>query len=403
MTNAIIRFFKTPTGKFVGFLVCGAVFLAFRMGSTAAQQAKKAQQTLPPMSALTTVDSGLPTASAYTVNKDVAPAKTTVIMPSPTPRADANTPVASRHEDGQAEPAKKRVPIKVYAQPPATSGSDEVTINPEEPYAPYGRLVQCELVITVDSSSIDTPIVGLVTKDLSWNKKLIIPANSEVHGAATSGQKRDRIASNGTWTVVLAEGTGYPAGTELVIQGLALDMDCCVEKGVFGISDGSAGLKGDVLTSTSTADEVKLFASTFLGGVSKGFVQTQTNAFGMQQVVGGVQSAAAEGVGSVMDQYAKMIMDTIQRDGSYVRVRSGKQFYVYVKQDILLRKARLGASMAIPTQRTVSMQDAAAAMAAAVLPYAPSSQNTQNSGPVPQSIQGTFPQMRQPSFRTLQQ
>jgi putative ABC transport system permease protein len=35
-----------------------------------------------------------------------------------------------------------------------------------EDFAPYGRLIPCELIVTVDSSSIRTPIVGLITEDI---------------------------------------------------------------------------------------------------------------------------------------------------------------------------------------------------------------------------------------------
>jgi hypothetical protein len=63
--------------------------------------------------------------------------------------------------------------------------------------APYGRLIKCKLVITVDSSSVDTPIIGLVTEDV-YNSygDLIIPAGSEVHGTAQTDRVRERIGSN---------------------------------------------------------------------------------------------------------------------------------------------------------------------------------------------------------------
>ena len=53
-----------------------------------------------------------------------------------------------------------------------------------EYFLPYGRLLRCELVNTVDSTNIDTPIIGLVIED-AWNDgRVIIPAGTEVHGLA---------------------------------------------------------------------------------------------------------------------------------------------------------------------------------------------------------------------------
>src|SRR5438105_315879 len=43
-------------------------------------------------------------------------------------------------------------------------------------YAPFGRLIPCELIVTVDSSTIRTPIIGLITEDVYHAGHLIIPA-----------------------------------------------------------------------------------------------------------------------------------------------------------------------------------------------------------------------------------
>jgi hypothetical protein len=51
-------------------------------------------------------------------------------------------------------------------------------------FLPYGRLLRCELVNTVDSTNIETPIIGLVIED-AWNGgRVIIPAGTEVHSLA---------------------------------------------------------------------------------------------------------------------------------------------------------------------------------------------------------------------------
>ena len=78
-------------------------------------------------------------------------------------------------------------------------------------YAPFGRLISCETVVTVDSASIQTPIVGLVTENVYHAGKLVIPAGTEVHGTAQTDRHRERIASGNSWTLVWQTRRGTPS------------------------------------------------------------------------------------------------------------------------------------------------------------------------------------------------
>jgi len=68
-----------------------------------------------------------------------------------------------------------------------------------ESYLPFGRLLRCELVNTVDSTDIETPIIGLITEDVWHDGRLIIPAGTEVHGIAQKTAARERIGSERKW------------------------------------------------------------------------------------------------------------------------------------------------------------------------------------------------------------
>jgi hypothetical protein len=57
------------------------------------------------------------------------------------------------------------------------------------------------------------------------------------------------------------------------------------------------------------------------------------------------KNAALAGTSAVLNQYAQQILDSIKRDGFYVRVPAGKQFYLYVTQTIDLDKAQRGESL----------------------------------------------------------
>ena len=71
----------------------------------------------------------------------------------------------------------------------------------------------------MDSASIQTPIISLVTENIYHGGKLVIPAGTEVHGTAQTDRHRERIASGNNWTFV------WQSGEELRLKGIALDRE----------------------------------------------------------------------------------------------------------------------------------------------------------------------------------
>ena len=223
--------------------------------------------------------------------------------------------------------------------------------GPKGDYAPAFRLVKCQLVNTVDSANITTPIIGLVTDDLWWNGKVIIRAASEVHGVANVDRVRERIAGNGEFTFVLNEPNGL--GREIVVRGMVLDMEKDGNVDSYGITDGSAGLRGDVIR-TANSDVIKLYAASLINGIAGAFssgasgvlgnrVYTNSSSLGLSALQGAVINPAVGGTQGVLDRYAEQIASSIERDGFFVRVPAGKQFYVYCTEAIDLNKAIVAA------------------------------------------------------------
>jgi hypothetical protein len=99
-------------------------------------------------------------------------------------------------------------------------------------------------------------------------------------------------------------------------------------------------LRGQLLKSDDLA-EVRLFAATFLSGAASGLNDRENTVFG-NQLAGTLKNAQIAGMQQVLNGYAKQIYETIQREGFYVRVPAGKQFYVYVTQTIDKAKALHG-------------------------------------------------------------
>ena len=204
-------------------------------------------------------------------------------------------------------------------------------------FAPYGRLIPCETIITVDSASIQTPIVGLVTENIYHAGKLVIPVGTEVHGTAQTDRQRERIASGNSWTLV------WQGGEELRLKGVALDREFAGDQEGWGITDGSAGLRGRLIKTDDLA-EIKLFAATFLSGVASSLTEKEQTIFGSIDSRS-LNNAPFKGADKVLSLYAQRIYDAIQKDGFYVRVPSGKQFYIYILQTIDRSDAVIGGSL----------------------------------------------------------
>jgi hypothetical protein len=264
---------------------------------------------------------------------------------SHTPDAD----YANKHpiEAGDGGPVAKAsaapavLPISLY------HGNSEPT-EVSDTYAPYGRMIPCETVITIDSAKIETPIIGFVTEDVWHDGKLIIPAGAEVHGKAQVDPSRERIASDNDWILVWRT-TDRMNGAELPLHGIALDMERNETTGTWQLTDGSAGLKGDILKTDNWA-EIKLFASTFLSAATTGLEDTTSSSNALtgqttETPLSTPKNAALAGSSAVLNQYAQQILDSIKKDGFYVRVPAGKQFYLYVTQTIDLDNAKRGQSL----------------------------------------------------------
>lgn len=238
-------------------------------------------------------------------------------------------------------PSSVTLPISLYH-----SSSSDVEVS--DTYAPYGRLIPCETVITIDSAKISTPIVGFVTEDVYHNGSLIIPAGAEIHGKAQTDRSRERISSDNHWIVVWRT-TDSLNGAELPLEGIALDMERDYATGTWALTDGSAGLKGDLIKTDNLA-ELKLFAATFLSAATTGFQDTQSSTSPLtgethRTPLSTPKNAVLQGASAVVSEYAQQILEAIKRDGFYVRVPAGKQFYIYVTQTIDRQNARKGGSM----------------------------------------------------------
>jgi hypothetical protein len=266
---------------------------------------------------------------------------------------DAPQPIAAAPQGAQTQAKPQHVPsgqqpkpkpitsLQVYSTPKKASSEAELeTMLAKKKIVPYGRMLKCVLINAAESTNLESPVIGLTTEPLVWSGKVVIPANSEVHGMVKGAQQRDRLGCDRNWIVVLSE-PKYCNRRELLLQSLVLDRDASPDESQWGITDGSAGLKGMVIESADSK-EFKLFMAAFVSGMGNGLQDTTTTGFGQTNVLPSAKNAAIGGVSKVIDEYANKIREAIQRDGVFVRVPAGKEFYLYIQQPVDLDEAKIG-------------------------------------------------------------
>ena len=254
-------------------------------------------------------------------------------------------PVLTKATWTRAERSTPEKPHKVHYQPllaaydpPAPAHTEPA---PPRRFLPFGTLLKCKLVNTVDSTDLDTPVIAVLLEDVWQNGEKVIPANTLVHGTARAGRMRDRISAAGTWRFV------WQDGRELAFNGIALDREYDHDIDGYGITDGSAGLKGHVLEADDL-QELKMLASAAMSGFARG-TQDRTQTVLGTTITGSVSNGVREGVGEVFELYAQRTLKDIEEHGYFVRVPAGKEFYVYVLGAVDPAKAKVAG--ATPEQK----------------------------------------------------
>ncbi len=234
-------------------------------------------------------------------------------------------------------------PVKPYVPPIGlyTAKPSSIAPNPKTQSAPYGQLLRCELTQTCMTSNLKTPIIAMVTEPLWWNGKEIIPAGVIVHGVAASSPMRDRVGTGTKWVLVWPHRNEWN-GKKLVLNATALACDR-TEKNWSKI-DGSAGIKGDVI-SNENQKRMYAYMASFISGLGEGMVSENEDITGSTttKTTGGTFSDA---LGKAFEQSASDISDQLFKELSqnmfYVEARAGTEFYLYITQDIRISEAKKG-------------------------------------------------------------
>ncbi len=219
-----------------------------------------------------------------------------------------------------------------------------------EHYAPYGRLLNCKLVNTLESNVEGTPLIAMVIEDLWWvnakgERKLIIPAGTEVHGRMGSCV-RNRMMASGNFILVWQLTSGE-VGMELQLNGRVLEKsNQAGNKNLATITDMAAGIPGRVMNNTNL-NEMLQYTMAFVQGLSAGFQSNRTYDNGstiIHENDGSTKNALASAFQQMSEVALENISDKINKESYYIRVAAGTEFYLYIEQVTNVEKAAIADS-----------------------------------------------------------
>jgi hypothetical protein len=246
-------------------------------------------------------------------------------QPQPPPQAPqvVKTPAIERQQALPSLISFYQAVAPIPTPTPAAPQPKDVTA-----WLPPGIFIPCALVNTVESSHINTPVVGEVIRDVVQKNNgvphVIVPAGTLVNSFAQSGAVRDRIEVAGYWVFV------FPDGRQLKVRGIACDREADPANQQFGIEDGSAGLQGEIIESDHWAN-----AKAFIALLMTASMQT-----GTAVATSALQATHTTGVTALPDttpilaKYVDQLLNGETGDGRFVRVRAAKEFYVYPTETI---------------------------------------------------------------------
>ena len=338
MAQKIIRFFTTMPGAvlpLVGGVLVIAWFIAEQRGHQGPANSGPRRE-LGQVKPTSSVPADRAQQEEVVENRSVIPVQP-VVQNLPQTRGAA---LQEKEEPrGTPPPVQSAVSFYVSASP-APTPTPVVRKAPPKIWLPRGIFIPCALVNTVDSSHMDTPVVGEVIRDV-WQRNngashLIIPAGTLVNCFASAGRIRDRVGVKGTWSLT------FPDGLEYELEGVACDREADPETQEYGLEDGSAGLQGNIYYTDRYA-ELKAFGAAAITGVLQGFQTVQGTSYNGNNLEHTPQNALLQGATSVADLLVLKYLNANDGDETWVQVKAGKEFYIYPTTVIRPDKRSVGA------------------------------------------------------------
>lgn len=383
--NELVNILKSPTSKIVIFgtlLIIGALVAIPMLARNDDPQAVQQETELTKEEkAPIEMGSGIPRFKVDKRNESSSQKE----IPPPVINTETKTPSAGREKDNKTRPSAREIagrqrdraaavlrerredsgqkPFRnrVSESASKTNGTRMFVLSAQkngqnakekdvflsERYAPYGRLLNCKLVNTLESNMDGTPLIAMVIEDLWWTnskgeRKLIIPAGTEVHGKMGSCV-RNRMMASGNFILVWQLTSGE-VGMELQLNGRVLEKsNQAGNKNLATITDMAAGIPGRVMNNQNL-NEMLQYTMAFVQGLSAGFQTTKTYDNGstiVQENDGTTTNALASAFKQMSEVALENISDKINKESYYIRVAAGTEFYLYIEQVTNIEKAAI--------------------------------------------------------------
>lgn len=266
------------------------------------------------------------------------------VPPVPPPEAPKEIPPEIR-KTLLAQPSA----ISLFSPAPTPAAVTPAPVSSR--YLPFGTLIPCKLVNTVDSNADGSPVIAIVLEDMrnlddQGVSQLVVPAGTlAILEATAAGRERDRIAADGVWVLVWRT-RDEQNGLELPVSARALSRDYSASTGLYGAGDGRAGLRGEVIEDLE-GKRIHAAAQAVIQGVlaaSKEYDVTSNSLTGqiIRNPLPTLRNATLAGGEAYVQQYADQIRERVQREGAYVQVVAGTEFYLFPRQTLDLRNGRRG-------------------------------------------------------------
>lgn len=318
---SFLKFFYPNRPGFLLIVVGGIMFVAYviHQGQEKSQQGQNSNQPKRDLGSInpkTVVDTAVASKESVLSNRQLS-----LIRVETDPVKTTQTPEVTQQRT--ALPTLVSFYSQVAATPTPTPKPRQ---EPEQLWLPPSIFIPCALVNTVNSSHIDTPVVGEVLRDVYQNKKLVIAAGTIVSSFAGKAV-RDRIAVAGNWLLVFHD------GRQLKISGIACVRQADAENQQFGPEDASAGLMGELKESDHWAN-AKAFLALLMTSVN------QVVTAGANSAVSGVHGGYGGGVAlpdtsQIQAKYLDQLLNGENGDGRYVHVPASTEFYIFPTETVL--------------------------------------------------------------------
>lgn len=258
----------------------------------------------------------------------------------PDPKGDFLIPTPEILER-MAQDAKEKVEpvLPLVVQPVGRDGRPPDGVRSVR-WLPSHRIIPCRLVSTIETRNIQSPVIALTTANVYHHGQLVIPANTEIHGAVGGARDGDRVAANNSWRFVFGQNTSDPDnGKELPFTAIVLHSAADDDTRQQELS---AGFRGEL--HERDPDELKkLFAYT---AIREGYDLAKDAALNRQRNSGGgfQLNNVGEATDAPIDRWIDNQFQRMGDDSYFLRVSGGTAFYLYTMQPLDVGKATVNHS-----------------------------------------------------------